>query len=129
MNRTYRKIFNFKKLGGTEKAQKVAIRWRDAQLRALGRPLGKPRTSVRGITKNSTGLVGIRKIFQKYYYQRKSRGRKFKQGGWYFAVTGGVRRDGKIRQTHISINKYGEKKALDLAKRKRNEYLKDMLGK
>lgn len=82
----------------------AAIEWRDT----TEAELGKPRTErlVIGTTRSSTGVTGVRKI---------------KEGNTYYYEATWVTTVGKQGRTKFSINRHGEKRALQKARRVRQQ--------
>ncbi len=99
---TRSKFFSDRKCGGRLAALHCAIEWRDA----IEQEFGKPRSErvVIGSARNSTGVVGVRRMV--------------KEGSEVFEVT--WRKPGnRVGRTSFSIAKHGEERAFELAARER----------
>jgi hypothetical protein len=96
------KFFSDKAYGDRLAALDAALEWRNK----TEKELGKPRTErqVVGKTRSSSGVVGVRK--------RKEGHTEYYEATWVSTV-------GKLHRTRFSISKYGEKRALQMARRVR----------
>ncbi len=101
---TYSKLFSDKKLGGRDKAFQAAIEFRDALIKEIGKSYPSRRI-VRRDRRNKTGVIGV------------CRTRKRNHSGTYseyFSVSWSPEY-GVYKCRMFSINKYGEKKAFQMA--------------
>ncbi len=99
---TRSKFFSDRKCGGRLAALHCAIEWRDATEEQLGKP--RSERVVIGSARNSTGVVGVRRMV--------------KEGSEVFEVT--WRKPGnRVGRTSFSIAKHGEERAFELAARER----------
>lgn len=99
-NRMHQKWFSDRKHGDRLGALGAALDWRDA----IERRLGKPRTNrtVVGAARSNTGKLGV--------YRRTIAGKPRFEVAW-------VDGEGRQRRTSVSIDKYGERRALRRAVR------------
>jgi AP2 domain len=99
------KFFSDKKHGDRLAALDAALEWRNA----TEQELGKPRTErqVIGIARSTSGVRGVRK--------RKEGHTEYYEATWVTTV-------GKLGRTRFSIAKYGEKRALQLARKARQQH-------
>lgn len=99
---TRSKFFSDRKCGSRLAALHSAIQWRDATEQELGKP--RSERVVIGSARNSTGVVGVRRMV--------------KEGSEVFEVT--WRKPGnRVGRTSFSIAKHGEERAFELAARER----------
>jgi hypothetical protein len=99
---TRSKFFSDRKCGGRLAALHCAIEWRDVTEQELGKP--RSERVVIGSARNSTGVVGVRRMV--------------KEGSEVFEVT--WRKPGnRVGRTSFSIAKHGEERAFELAARER----------
>ncbi len=100
------KLFSDSKYGGPEKAEANAISWRNEKEKEIG----KIRTNkyVTGLQSTNTGVQGIKELTKKYIN---------KQGNiqieHVFQITN------KKYRTTVSIRRYGPKKAMEIAMKKK----------
>lgn len=107
----YSKLFSIAEYGDEETALSRAREWRDD----IEESIGKPRTErqVLGITPpTNTGLKGIRRTKVRHYKNGKQVG-KFHD--WLIITM--LDKNGHQRRTGVSIDKHGEEKALEIARR------------
>jgi hypothetical protein len=106
----YAKFFSDRTYGDRLGALFAAIEWRNQ----TEKEIGKPRTErqVLGKIYTSSGIPGIRRERENYtdYY-----------------VATWTTTAGKLRRTKYSINRHGEKRALELARKARARGLREML--
>lgn len=106
----YSKFFSVKQCS-EEAALRDAIEWRNM----TEAQIGKPRTErqVLGATKpTNTGIKGVTRMV-KYHYKK---GKKVGKPHTWLIVTA-LDQHGKMLRTGISVDKHGEQKALEIARR------------
>ncbi|MBC8075126.1 MAG: hypothetical protein H7Y32_03545 [Chloroflexales bacterium] len=98
------KLFSDAVYGDRLAALDEALRWRDA----TEKELGKPRTDrlVMGITRSTSGIVGVR--------------RRIINGVGYYEATW-MTTANKMRRARYSVERHGERKALAMARKVREQ--------
>jgi hypothetical protein len=96
------KFFSDKTHGDRLAALDAALEWRNQTEKELGKP--RSERQVVGKTRSSSGVVGVRK--------RKEGHTEYYEATWVSTV-------GKLHRTRFSIAKYGERRALQLARKVR----------
>lgn len=88
----------------------AALEWRNETEKAIGKP--RTERQVLGVVDSPSGMRGVRKVREGYtdYYEAT----------WMTTA-------GKMARTKYSINKHGEKKALQLARKARQQGEKERL--
>ncbi len=107
----YSKLFSVAEYGGEEAALSRAEEWRND----IEESIGKPRTErqVLGVTHpTNTGFKGIRRTMVRHYKRGKRVG---KYHAWLIITT--LDKDHHQRRTGVSIDKHGEEKALEIARK------------
>ena len=104
--KTYSKLFSDSKWDGPEIARDEAISWRNEKEKALGKTRSNKHVS--DLRATNTGVCGIKEITKKYIN---------KQGNiqieHVFQITN------KKYRTTVSIRRYGPKKAMEIAMKKK----------
>lgn len=107
----YSKFFSLGEYGDEHTALSRAIEWRNTTEAMIGKP--RTEQQVLGITKPSnTGVKGITRMYKRHYKKGKPVGQPH---AWLIVTA--LDRNGKIRRCGVSIDKHGEQKALEIARR------------
>lgn len=114
-NVSYVKYFTDAACGGKRKAFEEAKKYRD-KIVAQTKPFTRAEISSMRRTKNKSGMVGVTLIEK--FDKRKNKTHKYKYWKAWWSPEVGV-----YKTAMFSINKYGNKKALELAKKAREKGL------
>ena len=108
--KNYSKLFSIKEYGDEPTALDRAVEWRNDTEAQIGKP--RSERLVMGTTrKTNTGEKGIRRQMVQYWKRGKAVG---KPKDCYIITT--FDEVGKLHRTSVSIEKHGEKKALERAR-------------
>jgi len=117
--KTHSKLYSDKKYNGKERALKFAKKARELAMETLKEVPNKPvRRLVLTDKRNKTGVVGVSKT---------SKVLKSGETAFYYQVTWSPK-PGQIRNKQWSANKYGDKKAFEMAKKFRDKVMKEVYG-
>ena len=117
----YSKLFSDTVFGGKAKALKAAREYRDALIEEqAGREITRKQLAKRKNPRNTSGIVGVR--FVQEHDPRAAKGVVYEYWEAQWSPSPGVR-----SKKRFSVQQHGYEQALKLAKRARNQGVRDMV--